>query len=239
MIKLYQFPPLFGVPNLSPFCVKVETYLRLAGISYHTVILHSPGKAPKGKLPYITDGEKTIADSSFIIEYLKEHYGDKLDADLTPTQKALALAVQHLLEEHLYWEFFYERWVADEGFAVMYNKIFSKMPLPFRWFIPTIVRNKFTKACYAQGIGRFTSEERFHLGKKDIDAIVVLLGSHPFFLGDKPTSIDAVLWGCLTPLLNAPIPSALKDYAKTIPTLVNYDHRMRELFDSLVSLKVG
>jgi hypothetical protein len=28
MIKLYQFAPAWDVPNLSPFCVKVETYLK-------------------------------------------------------------------------------------------------------------------------------------------------------------------------------------------------------------------
>ena len=34
MIKLYQFAPAWDVPNLSPFCVKVETYLKMAGLPY-------------------------------------------------------------------------------------------------------------------------------------------------------------------------------------------------------------
>lgn len=37
MIKLYQFAPAWDVPNLSPFCVKVETYLRMAGLPYEVV----------------------------------------------------------------------------------------------------------------------------------------------------------------------------------------------------------
>ena len=36
MLKLYQFERTWGIPNLSPFCCKVETYLRFAGIDYET-----------------------------------------------------------------------------------------------------------------------------------------------------------------------------------------------------------
>ena len=37
MIKLYQFPPAFGLPNASPFCMKLETYLRMAGLPFTLV----------------------------------------------------------------------------------------------------------------------------------------------------------------------------------------------------------
>lgn len=33
MIKLHQLAPAFGLPNASPFCMKVETYLRMAGLA--------------------------------------------------------------------------------------------------------------------------------------------------------------------------------------------------------------
>jgi hypothetical protein len=32
MIKLYQFNPVWGLPNASPFCMKLETYSFLANI---------------------------------------------------------------------------------------------------------------------------------------------------------------------------------------------------------------
>ena len=37
MIKLYQFNPAWGLPNPSPFCMKVETYLRMVGLPYEVV----------------------------------------------------------------------------------------------------------------------------------------------------------------------------------------------------------
>ena len=47
MIQLYQFAPVWGIPNLSVFCVKLETYLRMANLSYekHSTV---PFGAPKG-----------------------------------------------------------------------------------------------------------------------------------------------------------------------------------------------
>ncbi len=35
MIVLYQFPPAFGLPNASPFCMKLETWLRMAQLAGH------------------------------------------------------------------------------------------------------------------------------------------------------------------------------------------------------------
>ena len=61
-IKLFQFPRLFEVPNLSPFCCKLESELRIAGIPYETVNISDPRKGPKGKLPFIEDGSRRIAE---------------------------------------------------------------------------------------------------------------------------------------------------------------------------------
>ncbi len=37
MLQLFQFYPAFGVRNLSPFCLKLETYLRMSGIEHEVV----------------------------------------------------------------------------------------------------------------------------------------------------------------------------------------------------------
>ena len=58
MIKLYKFGAMGKVCDPSPFCVKVETYLKMAGIDHE---IYSGAKymrgSPKGKLPYIVDGD--------------------------------------------------------------------------------------------------------------------------------------------------------------------------------------
>ncbi len=37
MLRVYQFAPAFGLPNASPFCMKLETWLRMAGLPFEPV----------------------------------------------------------------------------------------------------------------------------------------------------------------------------------------------------------
>src|SRR5262245_64264757 len=93
-LKLFQFPRMFAIPNLSPFCCKLETWLRLAQIPYEAVDTPDPRKAPKGKLPFIEDAGVRIADSSLIVDYLAKTRRADLDMHRGPSQRALALLVQ-------------------------------------------------------------------------------------------------------------------------------------------------
>lgn len=229
MINLYQFPGYWGLSSASPFCIKMETYLKLANIPYKSVVTYDLRKTPRGKLPYITDGDQKIADTSLIIDYLKKTYGDKLDQHLTLEQKAVGISVQRLCEEHLFWILMHTRWVYEPGWKIIEPVFFSKLPKWLQLFVPTLIRKKIKQACYIQGIARFTDEERFLLGKQDIDTITQLLGSKPYFFGEQPTSIDAVLYGFLTPLIHTPIPSPLRDYISTLSTIMAYDQRMKKL----------
>ena len=71
MITLYGFNEAFGLVDASPFVLKVDVYLRMAGLEFERKsAISNLQHAPKGKLPYIVDGDKTIADSAFILDYL-------------------------------------------------------------------------------------------------------------------------------------------------------------------------
>jgi glutathione S-transferase len=81
-IKLFQFPRMFAIPNLSPFCCKLETWLRIARIRYEVVDTPDPRKGPKGKLPFIEDDGVRIADTSLIVDHLKKTRDTDPDARL-------------------------------------------------------------------------------------------------------------------------------------------------------------
>ena len=59
-LKLFQFNSAFGARNISPFCFKLETYLRMSGIEHEIVWSGSTRNAPKGKLPYIEDDSQIV-----------------------------------------------------------------------------------------------------------------------------------------------------------------------------------
>ena len=82
MITLFQIPGGWGEPSASPFCVKLECYLRMAGHEFKNE-MGDPRKAPRGKVPWIDDDGSVICDSQLAIEHLKKKHGDPLDAKLS------------------------------------------------------------------------------------------------------------------------------------------------------------
>lgn len=230
MLKLYQFKRSWGVPNLGQFNVKVETYLRMLDIPYK-IVETLPLKAPKGKLPYIEDGAVTVADSSFIIEHLKDKYGAKLDASLNEKERAVAVAIQRLLEDHLYWVGMYARWqYTDENWQINKKAIFGVMPPLIRDMAAFVYRRLIMKQIHGQGMARHTQEEIFHLGKVDIDALSAFLEDKNYFMGDNYTSVDASAFGVLVNTLYTPIESPVKEYARNKTNLVDYCRRMMDKF---------
>lgn len=232
MIQLYQFAPAFGLPNASPFCMKLETYLRMTGLPFEIprFKLQQLQGAPKGKMPYITDGGRTVSDSSQIIDYLKTTYGDPLDSWMDAEQHAVALAWQRLLEEHLYWAVLFTRWVEPEGWALTRPAFFAGMSAPLCWIVPPLARRGMAKELYGHGMGRHSREEIYALGCRDLTALADFLGDKPYLMGEQPCSLDAVAYGFLANLLWVPLESALKHHAQTYPHLERYCQRMKSRY---------
>ena len=227
MIKLYQFPPAFGLPNASPFCMKLETWLRMAGLPYECPRGADLRKSPKGKMPYIKDDGNTLADSSLIIDDLTKRYNVTLDAHLTPRERGEALALQRLLEEHLYWVAVYSRWVEDAGFAVTSEVFFSRMGPLMRLVVPPLARRAMRQELHGHGMGRHSRDEIYALGCRDVAAIADVLGERAFLMGDKPSSIDATGYAFLANLLWAPVESPIRDEARKHGNLEAYCQRMK------------
>lgn len=230
MIKLFQFPPAFGLPNASPFCMKLETYLRMAGLPFELVNSGDVMKAPKGKLPYIDDGGTIVADTTFVIDYLKGRYGDPLDAALTPLERAMATAFQRLIEENLYWAIVQTRWAERAGWEKTRKAFFDTMPPPLRWFVPALARRGLLSELRGHGMGRHTAAEIHTIGCRDVTAIADFLADKPYMLGEQPASLDATTYAFLANLLWAPVDSPIQRHAQARPTLEAYCQRMKSRY---------
>ncbi len=232
MIKLYQYEPALGLPNASPFCMKLETYLRMAQLPFVApmIKLRDIGRAPKGKLPYVQDGTAFLADSNLIIDYLKTTYGDRLDVWLSNEQRAVALAFQRLLEENLYWALLYSRWIEPQGWAVTKNAFFGKLPAPLRWVIPTLARRGMHQQLHGQGMGRHSTQEIYAIAARDITALSDFLADKPYFMGDEPCALDASAYAFLANIVWVPMASALQQHALQYPRLEVYCRRMRSRY---------
>lgn len=99
VVVLHGGPRVRFSPNGSPFTLKLEAYLRAAGLPYVAVCDGTAG--PKGKVPWIEWNGDVLPDSQLCIERLERDTDCSIDAWLAPEQRALARAVRVLIEEHL------------------------------------------------------------------------------------------------------------------------------------------
>src|SRR5262249_3139976 len=192
-IKLFQFPRMFAIPNLSPFCCKLETWLRIAQIPYEIVDTPDPRKRPKGKLPFIEDAGVRIADTSLIVDHLVRTRGVNPDARLDVSQRAIALLVQRTLEEHYAFVLAYTHLVREDG--VQYTRArFNSVPAIVRPLVSHIVRRRIKTILWQQGVLRHSHEDIVESARRDWRAILTVMGDGPYFFGDEPTGIDAVVF---------------------------------------------
>lgn len=227
MIKLYQFHPLLNLPNLSPFCLKLETWLRMAGLPYESVYTFNPGQGPLGKLPAIEVDGKKVPDSSRCIAFLKGQHGIDLDTGLSAEQQALGLAFKAMFEDRLYWAVVYSRWIDPDYWPATQRLYFGKMPPGLRQLVPLIAQRQVRRDLHGQGLGRHEREQIYAFARADLAAVATFLGDKPYFLGEAPSEIDATAYGFLAQLVLLDMASPLKAAATAHPNLVAYCERMR------------
>ncbi len=230
MIKVHQFSRCWNVPNPSPFCMKLETYLKMAEISHEIITDNAPQKAPKKKMPFIDDEGKRIADSRLIINYLKAKYGDNIDNDLSTEQEAMSMAVTAMCDEHLYWGIIYSRWFDDSGWMILEPAFFGHIKQPMRLFLVTIIKRNMRNQLYQHGMGRHAREEIYSLCCEDVVALAHLLADKDFLFGEKPHIIDATIHAYLANILYTPFNNPMKATAQEFPQLDAYCQRMNKLY---------
>jgi glutathione S-transferase len=231
VITVHKFLPAWGLPDLSPFCIKVETYLRMTGQPYQTK-LGTMKQAPKGKIPYIAHEGRLLGDSTAIVDYFEARTKMPLDQGLSPRELGTARAFQSMLEEHFYFLQIWRRWVDTAGWAVVQPEIArflaaSGVPRFMTGVVSNLIRRQVIKGSYSQGTGRHTPQEIDAIGIKLLAAVADWLGDQPCMLGAAPRTLDATVYAFLTTLLGAPLEGAILDYARSRTNLVAYQARMQ------------
>lgn len=231
-IKLHKFGPAWGLADPSPFCLKLENFLRETAIPFEVIPFDrrkSFAKSPKGKLPFIEDDDgSVVGDSSLIIERLSRARGIDLDEGLSAGQRAISLAFRRMLDEHLYWTAVHSRWFEEPGWSLVRKGFFSRIPWPVRPVVERQVRRKIASALHAQGTGRHSQDDIWRLGVEDIRALGDLLGTDTWFFGsERPTLLDLWAHAYVAEIVIPPIDSPLKQAALGLANLTAHCDRLQ------------
>lgn len=199
-IILHQFSrPKSGVPSLSPFCLKMETYLRMLGLPYQN---YFDGRlSPHGKMPWIEYNQEQVCGTEFIMDFLEDKLGMNLDKGLTPHQIAVSYAITKMVEEHLYWTIAYCQWVDNLEKTSEMLAVSGPLSDTLRWILSHLTSGIVKREMFGHGIGRFSKEEVYALMERDLRALAMLLGDKKYIMGPKMSTVDATVFGHLAPAM--------------------------------------
>jgi Glutathione S-transferase len=231
-IKLYKFGEAWGLADPSPFCLKLESFLRETALPFEPVPFdrkQSFSRAPKGKLPFIEEEDGTVVgDSTLIIERLSSRHGFDLDGPLDERQRAVSLAFRRMLDEHLYWTAVHFRWFEEPGWSKVRAAFFSHIPWPVRPVVEAMLRRRMAGALRAQGTGRHSLDDICRLAVEDIRALAVLLGDDDYFFGsERPTLLDLWAHAYVAEIVVPPIDSPLKNAVLGLANLNRHCDRLQ------------
>lgn len=224
-LTLYATRAGFGLPDTSPFVIKTEVQLKMAGLVYDRASAIPP-QAPNGKLPFINDHDEVVSDSTFIRAHIERKYGVDLDEGLDACQRAQSWAIERLLEDHLYFAMVWFRWIDPENFAKGPAHFADGAPEAGRAQLRQDMQARKAVELHAQGMGRHTPARIAVLGERSIDALAQLLGDKPWLMGETHSGVDAAAFGMLacvaTPFFDTPLRRAVEAH----PNLIAYVARM-------------
>jgi glutathione S-transferase len=222
-----------GVPNMSPFCLKLETFLRFAKVPY--VVSKSQASSDKGKMPWIELDGQIVSDSALCMRFIRQQLGrSELDRNTPAEVLATAMAARVMCEEHLSWALVYARWIDpsygpgqifkvsaadddDDGSSSpppLQDLVFNQLPFPFSKIVPIIAHRRVWNNLHYHGLGRHSKEDIYAFARDDLNALSTMLGTRPFFGGDALCTEDMGIFGVLAsiyyPMPDSPVRQHLR-----------------------------
>lgn len=234
MHNLITFEAGFGHVSYSPFCVKSIWMLNYAGVAWQREDCLDPRKFVHGKLPVLRADGTLISDSDNIRLFL-ESEGADFWGDVNARDQAAGRALIRMTEDHMYFHVVMDRWMNDAVWPHVKAAYFTGIPRLIRGPVTNGLRKALRKGLTAQGLLRFSDEERLRRLDQDLDAIRALLANRPFLLSDAPSLPDFSVAAILANLSASPVDTASSLRVKDDPLLMGYVTRMKEAYDDPIS----
>ncbi|HEY5339230.1 MAG TPA: glutathione S-transferase family protein [Rhizomicrobium sp.] len=233
MLTFYGFGPAFGLPDPSPFVMKSEVQLKMAGVPYRFERA-APPPAPKGKIPFIQTGAHRVGDSTFIRAHIEKTTGFDFDKGLCTVERSLAWAMERMLEDHLYFAIIHMRWLDDENWHKGPSHFFDGAPAG----VADAARERVREKLVHHGLGKHSDAEIAELGGRSLDALSAFLGDKPYLMGETPCGADATVFGFTAGALTPFFTGALRQHAEGHANLIAYrDRMMKQYFPNFAAAK--
>lgn len=222
----------WGLPCVDYQCLTVMAYCKFAEAPVNIIKTNKPWRSPSGELPVLQHDDVRETQITPIIGHLRKQ-GFNVDQTLTAKQAADTVAFTALINEKLLPAILHQWWVDTKTYVEVTRPWYATaLGLPFSLYTPLKKRNDcLTRMTVTRGHPLVTEAEIENLVLKDakeaLNLLSTRLGDKDYFVDDKPTSLDAVVFGYLAPLLKAPLSnSPLQAHLKACRNLTGFCQRI-------------
>ncbi|BFY97905.1 hypothetical protein BsWGS_00944 [Bradybaena similaris] len=211
-MQLSVWAGAWGLPSVDPHCLAVLAYCKFSGVPVDVVKTGNPWSSPTGNFPVLSFENEVYTRVSDIFTFLrKENWGS--DFELSRKQSADVVAFSALLEEKLLPALLQLWWIDNKTFVDVTRPWYaSAVPFPLSLFHPrrkqkqAELRVLLTKG--GDHISDVETEAKVYKEAREcLNLLSYKLGDKPYMFGRLPSSLDALVFGYLMPLLKAPLPS--------------------------------
>ncbi|GIY15459.1 metaxin-2 [Caerostris darwini] len=171
-------------------CLSVKAFLRMCDLNFQIEMrTNAESMSPSGSLPFLRCGKFIIADVEPIINFVQAK-GKSLSNHLDNSEKADMKAYISLVNIVLHNAELYVSWCDSSTLQeVTKPRFISSLPWPVNHFL-----------CWQ------TKHEVYDMVDNCCYALSERLGTQKYFFGDRPTELDAIVFGHLFAILTTPLP---------------------------------
>ncbi|CAE1276714.1 MTX [Acanthosepion pharaonis] len=220
-------------------CLSVKTFLHMCGLNFNLELrVNAEEMSPSGKVPFIKVGAFLISELDPIIAFVNTK-GFHISKHLSDTQQSEMRAYMALVENVLVNAELYLSWCHEDVYYEITKPRYSSCyPWPINLILPL---KKF-----AEIKSRLSSIGWYNKSFEDVceeintccQALSERLGNQAYFFGDKPTELDALVFGHLFTLITTDLPvTKFAEVIQKYENLVDFCDKIEDTYFKKKNLK--
>ncbi|KAL9966801.1 hypothetical protein ACROYT_G024922 [Oculina patagonica] len=197
-------------------CKSTEAYLKFCGLAHEVKCRRNVEfMSPTGNVPFLKADRELIGDFQGVASYI-EAKGFSTSADLEMKDRAEMKAYISLIENSLIPAELYMLWWKKDWAVRTRRQYGSQFPVPLNLVLSYRKQWQVCQQLKAAGWHHKTEAEVLEEFKRTCQALSEKLGNNRFFINDRPTEVDALVFGHLHSVLTRYLPDdSLSSVVKT------------------------
>ena len=235
-------PFIYPLSSVEPFSLALLSYAKMVHLqTYQVKVINNGEWWTSATYPVIRkkhDTDDRISGWEPVLNHLKEQ-GYNLDISLDEKQQGNLYLFSVMVTESIRDALEYYMFIEQENYHKITRRQFvNYVPYVFRFFAIDRMKDRIEKRLFSNYYGNLRrrayrkDEERglefYDEASKAFRSLSSLLDIRNFFFGPNPTSLDALVFGFLAPIIYISMPKdTLRQRLFEYPNLVRYCHQMR------------